>query len=181
MKSLSYHLRRKNKSTLGMSLVELVFAVASLVVFSSIYVLVLQTISRYFVKSEQQYLLSEGIKIDRQRVYSAFDQLVDILEQPGISHQDMLNIANKPCLSNPMSGDLDDPSSIGWGLPGPNLIVPIFYRFCLYTTSVYEAPSNTPGLPPYQPGIYILAAIPDSSSATALPVRRLFCRPKTYC
>ena len=32
-----------------------------------------------------------------------------------------------------------------------------------------------------KPGIYILYAVPDETTINALPVRRIFCRPKVYC
>ena len=32
-----------------------------------------------------------------------------------------------------------------------------------------------------KPGIYILSAIPDKITSTTKPLRRIFCRPKTFC
>ena len=32
-----------------------------------------------------------------------------------------------------------------------------------------------------KPGIYLLQALPERLSATSLPTRRLFCRPRPFC
>ena len=54
------------------------------------------------------------------------------------------------------------------------ITLPDGYSICIWRTSFEE-------VSPSQAGIYMLQALPDESSASMLPVRRLFCRPRPLC
>ena len=71
-----------------------------------------------------------------------------------------------------------------WGLPGKsNNDLPTGYKYCVSSTSLGE--SDLIDLIKEElnakPGIYILSAIPDKITSTTKPLRRVFCRPKTFC
>ena len=73
-----------------------------------------------------------------------------------------------------------------WDLPGKEKqSIPEGYKMCLIPTSLTESSIEdlVSGDKDAKPGIYILYASPpsDKISINALPVRRLFCRPKPYC
>lgn len=164
----------------GMSLVELIVALLMLVAFGSAFITVTEFTSRFMRESEDGLPGSQGLLIDQHQLHVAMDQLVDVLNQPGITLNDVMRIQRKGCVFDPMSGDLDAETG-SWGLPGPRLFLPPGYRFCLYSTSLSESSVedllNTSG----KPGIYLIKAEPESVSAASLPVRRLFCRPKPFC
>ena len=75
-----------------------------------------------------------------------------------------------------------DPA-IQWGTPIPSIVLPPGYRLCLWKTSVAESSmekliAEAEGA---KPGIYLLQALPEELSASTLPTRRLFCRPRLFC
>ena len=102
------------------------------------------------------------------------DALVEALSQPGVSMKGIafsqLDQPNVVCKEAPVSQ---------WGLEmliderEITDLLPPGYRLCLLKTTEKEAASS--------PGIYLLQALPKQLSASSLPTRRLFCRPRPLC
>ena len=172
--------KRHSRNSSGMTLVEVIIALAMLVAFGSAFIAVTEFTSRFMRESEDGLPGSQGLLIDQHALQVAMDELVNVLNQPGLSRQDLLRIEGKGCVFDPMSGDLTSVSG-SWGLPGPAIDVPTGYRFCLHSTSLTESPVENLLAQNGKPGIYLIQALPESISAAALPARRLFCRPKPFC
>ena len=164
----------------GMTLVELIVALLMLVAFGSAFIAVTEFTSRFIRESEDGLPGTQGLLIDHHQLQVVMDQLVDVLNQPGITLSDMMRIQRKGCVFDPMSGDLDVETG-SWGLPGPRLVLPPGYQFCLYSTSLPESSIEDLLQNSGKPGIYLIKAKPETVSAAALPARRLFCRPKPFC
>ncbi len=178
----------------GMTLVEMVIAMAMLVIFTATVASVLSFSQRFLRQSEtldgSDTLLasigSKGLLVDQHELQLAMDALAEQLQQPGWSADDLLKItvdANRRCSYNPIGS---------WGLMGPELVLPPRYRICLWATTLVEpldvvsggvvvnaaVTQLENGAPP---GIYVLQALPDRLDASTLPSRRLFCRPRPFC
>lgn len=165
-----------------MTLIEMVVAMAMLVLFTGVVATVLSFTQQFFRHSEMldgsETLLSNigsnGLLVDQHQLQLAMDQLIGQLQQPGWSMDAIEAIARDPqkqCSYNPV---------VSWGLMGSALTLPPRYRICLRTTSLRESTLdrllvNDP------PGIYILQALPDQLDASTLPSRQLFCRPRPFC
>lgn len=162
----------------GMTVLELLLAIAMLVVFTGVVVMVMQFTLRFFSDAESgtknKLGAFDGVLIDHGKLHIAMDTFVEVLSQPGVSMKgiafsqlDPLNVACK-----------DDPVS-QWGLDmlvDENEVadlLPPGYRLCLLKTTEIETASS--------PGIYLLQALPEQLSASSLPTRRLFCRPHPLC
>ena len=178
----------------GMTLVEMVIAMAMLVIFTATVASVLSFSQRFLRQSEtldgSDTLLasigSKGLLVDQHELQLAMDVLAEQLQQPAWSADDLLKItvdANRRCSYNPVGS---------WGLMGPELVLPPRYRICLWATTLVEpldvvsggvvvnaAVSQLENGAP--PGIYVLQALPDRLDASTLPARRLFCRPRPFC
>ena len=177
-----------------MTLLELVIAMGMLTLFTATVASVLSFTQHFLKQSEtldgSDTLLanigSKGLLVDQHELQQVMDVLVDQLQQPGWSAEDLQSIIVDPdrrCTYNPV---------VSWGLMGPVLILPPRYRICLRSSSLVEpgdvldagvvvssaADQLANGSPP---GIYILQALPDRLDASTLPARRLFCRPRPYC
>ena len=117
------------------------------------------------------------------------DQLVEVLSQPGISKDRLIGglqgipqIAFAPGV-NPERACVAGSPVQQWDLPMPDVALPAGYRLCLWMTTQRESDLKSllevnPGA---KPGIYLLQALPERLSATTLPTRRLFCRPRPFC
>ena len=163
----------------GMSLPELILASAMLAAFTSIFVIVINFTTRFFTTSKQDIEGARGVLIDHHELYMAMDDIAEILSQPGFTLNDIKEIM-KSCQYPPK------PPKRIWDLPGTEKqSLPDGYKVCLISTSITESSilDLASGAKNASPGIYILYASPteDRISVNALPVRRLFCRPKPYC
>ena len=177
----------------GMTLLEMLLAVLMLVVFTGVVAMVMEFTFRFLGAAElgdsNDLEVSNGVLIDHQEIHLAMDQLVAILVQPGITKSRL--DGDEPGFSQ-MAFPLDaapqsaciaaDPAS-QWGEPIPSIALPPGYRLCLWKTSVPESSiedliEEDEGA---QPGIYMLQALPEELSASKLPTRRLFCRPRMFC
>ena len=118
-------LRSKKPEQLGMTLPEMIVAMAMLVVFIGVVVLVMQFTLRFFTDSESgeqnEFEVSNGVLIDHLEIQMAMDRLVEVLSQPGVAVENIALTLNDPaldlaqdCASNPVSS---------WGLPKCNLSV----------------------------------------------------------
>ena len=81
---------------------------------------------------------------------------------------------NEACVSSPVAN---------WGLNDlmPEVSLPPGYRLCLWITLDTEEETNPDQNGKSGPGIYLLQALPEQITASSLPTRRLFCRPRPFC
>ena len=163
----------------GMTLPELVLAILMLTAFTGVTVLVTQFTSRFFQplneEAKEEFITSNkelsDILNDHSQINSAFDSIIEILSEPGIDRNFILNLE---CTSLP---------SLEWGIPSIDTkAIPKSYKICIKPTSLaesnYQQLANAEG----KPGIYILFSKPENGvSVNATPVRRIFCRPKPFC
>ena len=168
----------------GMTMLESLVAITMLVVFTGVVALVMQFTLRFFSAAESgqqnEFEVSNGVLIDHQQIQVAMDALVEILSQPGISLDEIAFDFNavQPNLACPAARPVTT-----WGLPMNEVALPPGYRLCLWKTTAVESSlesllTNVDGA---KPGIYLLQALPERLSASSLPTRRLFCRPRPFC
>ena len=185
------------KTAAGMTLLEILLAVIMLSMFTGVVATVMEFTYRFMGEAEPGAgspggQVKDGVLIDHQKIHLVMDQLVDILQQPGISKERLdgtlkgfdkiaFDLTTKPgeaCTgTNPTRA---------WRLPnsGSPLTLPEGYKLCLWKTSQTEPSLNfllDPKNKNPKGGIYILQALPDQLKASALPVRRMFCRPRPFC
>lgn len=165
-----------------MTLLEMVIAMAMLVLFTGVVASVLSFTQQFFRHSETvngsdtflSSIGSNGLLVDQHQLQLAMDQLIGQLQQPGWS-KDAIEVivqdTKRQCSYNPV---------MTWGLMGPALSLPPRYQICLRTTSLSE-PTIDRLLDNDPPGIYILQALPDQLDASTLPSRQFFCRPRPFC
>ena len=163
----------------GMTLPELVLAILMLTAFTAVTVLVTEFTSRFFQplneEAKEEFITSNkelsDMLNDHSQINSAFDSIIEILSEPGIDKNFILNLE---CTSLP---------SLEWGIPSIDTkAIPKSYKICIKPTSLsesnYKQLANAEG----KPGIYILFSKPENVvSVNATPVRRIFCRPKPFC
>ena len=177
--------QRQQKDSSGMTLLEMVIAIAMLILFMGVVASVLSFTQQFFKQSEtldgSDVLLanndSNGLLVDQHQLQLAMDQLIAQLQQPGLSKNAIEAIAAGPTKCS------EDPAN-DWGLMGSSPPLPQEsskrYRICLETTPLRE-PTLNELLANEPPGIYILQALPDQLDASTLPSRQLFCRPRPFC
>ena len=193
----------RSRSSLGMSVLELLLAVTMMMVFTGVVAAVMEVTLRFMGEAEcpidvvsGQRLCNDastqdaanGVIIDRQRIEMLFDQLERVLVQPGIHRSQIESISAN---SNNPQACTTNSSTFEWQLKIPELPVLIFprgYHVCLWqlgTTrealidDLVKLPVTTD--PIVVPRLYVLQALPARLSAATLPVRRLICRPRPFC
>ena len=158
----------------GMTLPELILAVMMLSAFTGITVMVTQFTSSFFQTA------NEGAKgkfvdvlDDHIRLNQAFDSIVETLSEPGI---DKNFIEKLNCTDTP---------SKDWNIRSiKKSAIPDSYNICITTTPLKESKKSDliNEEEDAQPGIYILYSSPKKRiTFNAVPVRRIFCRPKPFC
>ena len=163
----------------GMTLPELVLAILMLTAFTGIRVLVTEFTSRFFQplneEAKEEFITSNkelsDMLNDHSQINSAFDSIIEILSEPGIDKNFILNLE---CTSLP---------SLEWGIPSIDTeAIPKSYKICIKPTSLSESNYTELANAEGKPGIYILFSKPENGvSVNATPVRRIFCRPKPFC
>ena len=163
----------------GMTLPELVLAVFMLTAFTAVTVLVTEFTSRFFQplneEAKEEFITSNkelsDMLNDHSQINSAFDSIIEILSEPGIDKNFILNLE---CTSLP---------SLEWGIPSIDTkAIPKSYKICIKPTSLSESNYTQLANAEGKPGIYILFSKPENGvSVNATPVRRIFCRPKPFC
>ena len=163
----------------GMTLPELVLAVFMLTAFTAVTVLVTEFTSRFFQplneEAKEEFITSNkelsDMLNDHSQINSAFDSIIEILSEPGIDRNFILNLE---CTSLP---------SLEWGIPSIDTkAIPKSYKICIKPTSLSESNYTQLANAEGKPGIYILFSKPENGvSVNATPVRRIFCRPKPFC
>ena len=163
----------------GMTLPELVLAIFMLIAFTGFTVMIVRYTSRFFQplneEAKEEFISSgkelQDILNDQTQINNAFDSIIEILSEPGIKKDYILNLE---CTSLP---------SLEWNIPSIDTkAIPKSYKICLKSTSLSESSYSRLSSGEGKPGIYILYSKPDNGvSVNALPIRRIFCRPKPFC
>ena len=162
-----------------MSLPELILAVLMLSAFTGMTVMVTEFTARFFQplnKEVQEENISSNnepsdMLNDHAQINNTFDSIIEILSEPGINKNFILNLK---CTSLP---------SVEWDIPSIDTkAIPKSYKICIKPTTLSESDylqlANAEG----KPGIYILYSKPEQGvSVNATPIRRIFCRPKPFC
>jgi len=169
---------RKNQNQ-GMTLPELVLAIFMLIAFTGFTVMIVKYTARFFQplneEAREEYISSgkelKDILNDQTQINNAFDSIIEILSEPGIKKDYIVNLE---CTSLP---------SLEWNIPSIDTkAIPKSYKICLKTTSLSESSYSKLSSGEGKPGIYILYSKPDNGvSVNAIPIRRIFCRPKPFC
>ena len=171
----------KNRSNYseGMTLPELVLAIFMLIAFTGFTVMIVRYTSRFFQplneEAKEEYISSEkelqDILNDHTQLNNAFDSIIEILSEPGIKKDSILNLE---CTSLP---------SLEWNIPSIDTkAIPKSYKICIKSTSLSESNYSQLANAEGKPGIYILYSKPENGvSVNSSPVRRIFCRPKPFC
>ena len=150
-----------------------------LTAFTAVTVVVTEFTARFFQplneEAKEEYISSNkelsDMLNDHSQINSAFDSIIEILSEPGIDKNFILNLE---CTSLP---------SLEWGIPSIDTkAIPKSYKICIKPTSLSESNYSELANAEGKPGIYILYAKPENGvSVNATPLRRIFCRPKPFC
>ena len=172
-------MKRKKIHNVGMTLPELVLAILMLIAFTGFTVMIVRYISRFFQplneEAKEEYISSNrelrDMLNDHTQINNAFDSIIEILSEPGIKKDTILNLE---CTYRP---------SLKWNIPSIDTkAIPESYKICIQPTSLTESSYSDLLNGEGKPGIYILYSKPDGGiSVNATPVRRIFCRPKPFC
>ena len=158
----------KKINTLGMTIPELVLAILMLTAFTGITVMVTKYTSKFFQPFNEE---AKDMLNDHFQINESFDSIIEILSEPGIDKNYILNLQ---CTGLP---------SIEWGIPSIDAeAIPKSYKICIKPTTLSESSYSKLANGEGKPGIYILYSKPDNGvSFNAAPIRRIFCRPKPFC
>ena len=192
----------ENRSASGMSVLELLLATTMLVVFTGVVAAVMEVTLRFMGEAEcpvdvsgvrrcndeNMVDVANGVLIDRQQIEVLFDQLEQVLVQPGI-HLSRIESISGSLGSLPEDVCTPAASTDVWSsndkIPDlPVLIFPRGYHICLWQTGLREASMENllaPANNSATPGLYVLQALPTQLNASTLPIRRLICRPRPFC
>ena len=173
-------MKRRIINNVGMTLPELILAVFMLTAFTGITVMVTQFTSRFFQPLNQnQEVVEDSVSTeelsdmlsDNYQISNTMNSIIEIFSEPGIDKEFILGLS---CTSLPSSE---------WKIPSINSnAIPKSYKICIKPTSLTEStyPKLVNGTG--KPGIYIIYSKPvNGVSFNAIPIRRIFCRPKPFC
>ena len=168
-------MKKININNSGMTLVEVSLGMMVMVIFLSVFSLVGQYFQTYIKLNFGLDANKKSILQNENVILKSMDKWAKILSQPSYTKEE-INLIK--CSYPPKDG------TNLWDLPGPtNEQLPIGYKYCIFSTSLVE--SNLHDLIKEEknsnPGIYFLYAIPDNVSTKIKPIRRILCRPKTFC
>ena len=172
-------MNHKKINSEGMTMPELVLAVLMLTAFTGITVMVTEFTARFFQplneEAKEEYISSEKELSDQLNdhieINKTIDSIIEILSEPGIDKNFILNLE---CTSLP---------SLEWNIPSIDTkAIPKSYKICIKPTSLSESNYSQLAGAEGKPGIYILYSKPENGvSVNSIPVRRIFCRPKPFC
>tara|TARA_Y100001968_G_C19423334_1_gene753004 strand:+ start:1904 stop:2485 length:582 start_codon:yes stop_codon:yes gene_type:complete len=176
----------------GMTVIEMIVAIYMLVLFLTVSVLITELSMRYLGKNDDNSKVS-GIPrnaINDQYNLSLFlDRYAAVLSQPSISLSKISSIESSkegdlplgcsftPNLSWQVPVSSTIPSAGNWTPGGSG------YAICLRSTplresSLSELIENNANA---KPGIYFLLGLNNEISTTKIPLRKIFCRPSSFC
>ena len=169
----------RNFNNEGMTLPELILAILMLTAFTGVAVMVTQFTARFFQplneEAKEEYISTNKELSDmlnhHSQINSTFDSIIEILSEPGVDKNFILNLK---CTSLP---------SLEWGIPSIDTeAIPKSYKICIKPTTLSESSYSQLASAEGKPGIYILYSKPENGvSVNATPLRRIFCRPKPFC
>ena len=171
-------MKYKKNYNQGMTLPELILAILMLTAFTGIAVMVTTYTAKFFnplnVEVEENDSSNNGIRYmlnDHSLINNTFDSIIEILSEPGIDKNFILNLK---CTSLP---------SLEWNIPSIDTkAIPKSYKICIKPTTLSESNYSDLANAEGKPGIYILYSKPENGvSVKATPVRRIFCRPNPFC
>ena len=175
-----------------MTLPELVLAILMLIAFTGFSVMIVQYTSRFFQplneEAKEEYISSnkelQDVLNDNLDINKAFDSIIEFFSEPGI---DKNFISNLKCTALPSleweipSEDIKMPNS-NKKVPLIDSQIPKSYKICIKPTFLSESSYSDLLNGEGTPGIYIIYSKPENGvSINAIPVRRIFCRPKLFC
>ena len=120
----------------GMTLPELVLAIFMLIAFTGFTVMIVQYISRFFQplneEAKEEYISSnkelQDVLNDHMNINKAFDSIIEILSEPGIQKDTVLNLE---CTYTP---------SLNWNIPSIDTkAIPESYKICIKPSSLTES------------------------------------------
>jgi len=173
----------------GMTLIELLFSVILMTFFVGVLVVNNSILMKYLkINSNNSNNKSDQI-IDYYNLNLAMDLYQEFLSQPGILKEEIYSMTKIQNVSMPegctLSPSIDwniylqseTPDNEGWRLSD------VGYALCIKSTSIVESPLSEliSNINDPQPGIYVLLALPKVLTPSALPLRRTFCRPSSFC
>ncbi len=168
-------MKKINKKSNGMTIAEVSLAMMVLIIFFG----VLSFYARYFeanIKMNNKLDFQKKSWIQNENnILLAMKRWSEILSQPSISKETILSLGCRYKPANDLSM---------WDVPGiSDKELPINYKYCIFSTSLGESSIDEliEMKKNAKPGIYIIYAIPDTITATTKPLRRIFCRPITFC
>ena len=159
----------------GMTLPEVSIALMVMVIFFA----ALSLTTKYF-QSNLKSTSTNGSKDNswlenEHKILVAMDKWSEILSQPSYKKEFVETLGCKYNFKN---------ENNFWNLPGTEVKgLPNTYKYCVIPTLMGESSldsliSNEKNS---KAGIYFIYAIPDKISPNAKPLRKLMCRPITYC
>ena len=156
----------------GMTLPELILAILMLTAFTAITVMVTQFTTTFFrpLNVEDKALIRDMLN-DNSKINKAFDSIIEILSEPGIDKNFIINLK---CTSLPKEE---------WKIPTISVnAIPKSYKICIKPSSLSESNYSELANGDGKAGIYILYSKPVGGiNVNAIPIRRIFCRPKPFC
>ena len=163
------------KANLGMTVTEILLAMLVVVIFMSVVTLISKYFQSYMKTNFQLDSSKKSLVQNENIILKAIDSWSEILSQPSYSRDEINSL---DCSYPPSNG-----SKI-WNLPGlSDSELPRNYKYCVKATSFGESDLNELilGTQNSRPGIYFIYAIPDSITTTSRPIKRIMCRPITFC
>ena len=163
---------------MGMTLPEVVLASGFFSILIATFLVTTKFTTRFLGSSEIINNESNGWLIDSHNINLAMDRWTEIFSQAAYNSNEINSInCRYPDSSNQNNGNL-------FGFPGlSDSNLPSQYKYCVTGTQLRE--SNLEDLllkkDSAKTGIYIIYALPDEVNSTSMPIRRIFCRPKTFC
>jgi len=186
---MSFYRINNKKHTNGMTMVEVIISIMLLSLFINVFILVTEFTSRILGKTNNKIEGSESLIIDHHKLQIAMDYYVDSLSQPGVSLDKIIKIKQTESETLP-KGCTFDPN-LQWDVPLKSKLIEnenwspskAGYAICLRSTSISESSLQDliSSANNAKPGIYVLLALPNKVSSNSLPLRRIFCRPSSFC
>ena len=183
--------QKKHFTSEGMALIEMIVASAIAAAFLASVVAVLQVTSIYLASQNDVDPTrdGQGSVVEREYLDNAIDNLVSVLDQPGLSEARIQKLlpsnSGNGCIASAVlrasgSSDARQDLSLWLGATATDLKLdlgelPIGYSFCL--RALDPEPTDLS-----RGGLYVLYAVPDGGiSLTRQPLHRIFCRPRPLC
>ena len=185
LQSIFLAVTHRDRQQQGMTLLEVVFALAIFVIFGTVFFAVSSQLNVYLTPDRRSYILTNKAEspvpiLLAERLSTAMDGLLSVLEQPGAD----ISKLSKECQKIDESNLIELLGSKNKDVSFEEILLDNVadenefnlgsrYQFCLYEYD-QQAPKDQ--------SLYVLVAKPSEKNFVMLPVvRRIFCRPKPFC